>query len=96
MSTRGRLVIFGTSADTSGTVPLQALYRKGTTILGYAGLLESAERVAEGVAMCLEALQAGRMEIVVDATLGLADVNVALDRLASRGVQGKQVLHVAS
>jgi NADPH2:quinone reductase len=92
LSARGRLVLFGTSADPSGTLPLQALYRKGLKVLGYAGLLESEERVAEGVRLCLAALQDGRMEIVIGSVLSLDEVDVALDRFASREVQGKQLL----
>ncbi|MGO9911305.1 MAG: quinone oxidoreductase family protein [Acidimicrobiales bacterium] len=92
LSPRGRLVIFGTSADPNGTLPLQVLYRKGLKVLGYAGLLESAERTAEGVRLCFDALRDDRMEIVIESVLPLGEVNVSLDRFASREVQGKQVL----
>ncbi|MHB8244489.1 MAG: quinone oxidoreductase family protein [Acidimicrobiales bacterium] len=89
---RGRLVLFGTSAEATGTVPLQALYRKGLKIFGYSGLIEPAEAIARGICDGLEALNDGRMEIVVGSVLPLSDVNVALDRLANRQVEGKQVL----
>ncbi|MHB8456860.1 MAG: hypothetical protein ACYDBS_04115, partial [Acidimicrobiales bacterium] len=88
----GRLVLFGTSAEATGTVPLQALYRKGLKIFGYSGLIEPAEAIARGICDGLEALNDGRMEIVVGSVLPLSDVNVALDRLANRQVEGKQVL----
>lgn len=89
---RGRLVIFGTSADGSGTLPLQAIYRKSLKILGYGGLGEPEERIAEGVRQAFEAVIDGRMEIVVESVLPLDEVNTALERLAERQVQGKQVL----
>lgn len=45
----GRLVLFGTSAGPDGQVPLRSLYRKGISVLGYAGLLESdRQRQAKG------------------------------------------------
>ncbi|HET9091932.1 MAG TPA: zinc-binding alcohol dehydrogenase family protein [Acidimicrobiales bacterium] len=92
LAPRGRLVLFGTSADGSGTLPLQALYRKAVTILGYGGLIEPEERIRQGVHDCLEALAAGRLEIVIDDVVALGAVNEALERLATRGVEGKLVL----
>ncbi|HET6964405.1 MAG TPA: zinc-binding alcohol dehydrogenase family protein, partial [Acidimicrobiales bacterium] len=46
MAEKGRLVAFGTSAGPRGEVPLQALYRKGLTVNGYGGLIESDEALA--------------------------------------------------
>lgn len=88
----GRLVTFGTSAGTEGTIPLQAIYRKGLTILGYGGLVEPAEAQARGIAAALDALRGGRLQATVDEVLALDAVNEAFERLAERRVQGKLVL----
>ena len=92
---RGRLVIFGASADASGAVPLQSLYRKGITVKGYAGLIEPAEAIEKGVRASFAALRDGRMEIVVDSLIPLEQVNDAFERLAERGVSGKLVLDLS-
>lgn len=95
MAPRGRLVIFGTSADPRGELPLQALYRKGLVIRGYGGLIEPDEVVAGAIADALRALVDGRLQVPVDGVVPLADVNGALERLASHGVRGKLVLDLA-
>ncbi len=92
LSPRGRLVIFGTSAGPSGEVPLQGIYRKALRVLGYGGLIESEGRIAAGVSDSLQALREGRFELVVDRVLPLAAANTALENIAERRVQGKQVL----
>lgn len=92
---RGRLVIFGTSADARGDVPLQALYRKGLTVRGYGGLSEPPETLHRGMAGALEAIREGRMGVQVDSVLPLDAAQVALDRLADRAVSGKLVLSLA-
>lgn len=92
MAPHGRLVTFGTSVDGQGSVPLQELYRKGLTVLGYAGLLESDERSDEAKRAALAAMAEGRLRITVDSVFPLSEVNSALQRLASRGTRGKLVL----
>jgi NADPH2:quinone reductase len=89
---RGRLVLFGTSADPTGEVPLQALYRKALSLLGYGGLIESPESLREATELALGALAEGRMEIPVEALVPLERVNDAFSALAERRVQGKQIL----
>ncbi|MHB1987211.1 MAG: quinone oxidoreductase family protein [Acidimicrobiales bacterium] len=92
LSPRGRLVLFGTSADASGILPLQSLYRKALRVFGYGGLIEPEERIASGVRLGFEAVEQGRMAIVVGSVTPLGEVNEALERLANREVHGKQVL----
>lgn len=92
MAERGRLVLFGTSADPSGTIPLQALYRKALRVIGYAGLIEPPERILDAVRDGLGAVSQGAMEIVIGARVSLADVNEGLEQLANRAVEGKLVL----
>ncbi len=89
---RGRLVIFGTSADGRGDVPLQTLYRKGLTVYGYAGLIEDDEVLASHVRDAMEALRDGRLEVVVDRTLPLEQVNDAFDLLEQHAVHGELLL----
>lgn len=88
----GRIVLFGTSAEQEGRVPLRALYRKGVSIVGYAGLIEPEEAIRRGIEGALEAVRDGRMAVAVDAVLPLGEVNEALRRLEHREVSGKLVL----
>ncbi|MGO8876877.1 MAG: quinone oxidoreductase family protein [Acidimicrobiales bacterium] len=92
MAPRGRLVAFGTSADSSGLVPLQALYRKSLRVIGYGGLMESDAAIAAGIEDALRALGDERLEVCVDSLVPLADVNDAFARLVDRSVRGKLVL----
>lgn len=89
---KGRLVLFGTSADAEGTIPLQTLYRNSDRIIGYGGLNEPEEAIAAAARDALAAIADGRMEIVVDAEWPLGQVNEALASLARRDVTGKLVL----
>lgn len=92
MEPRGRLVLFGTSADPRGTVPLQVLYRKGISVLGYGGLSEPASALRRGMVGALEAIGDGRLAVVVDSLLPLDAAQEALDRLATRSATGNVVL----
>ena len=88
----GRLVLFGTSAGPDGQVPLQSLYRKGITVIGYAGLLESDEVMSAAIGEALRAAAAGQMSVPVDETVPLAQVNEAFGRITGRQSRGKIVL----
>jgi NADPH:quinone reductase len=92
MAPHGRLVSFGTSAGPTSTVSMQAVYRSGLRIFGYAGLLESEEDTREGLAEALRALAERRLDVVVDSAVPLAQANEAFERLAGRKVKGKLVL----
>ncbi len=93
---RGRLILLGTSADTAGSVPLQAFYRKSLRMAGYGGLMETGEALAAGVKAALQGLAEGRFEVVVDSVVPLQDVNTALARLVDRSVSGKLLLDLGS
>lgn len=95
MAERGTLVLFGTSADPTGEVPLRSLYRKAIRVLGYAGLIAPDEALASGLRHALEAVATGQLEVAVDTAMPLGAVNEAFARLAGRQVQGKLLLDPA-
>jgi NADPH:quinone reductase-like Zn-dependent oxidoreductase len=87
-----RIVSFGTSAGAEVEFNLQTLYRKGISILGYAGMLVSAEDRRRGLAAALEALARGELRVAIDEELPLDEVNEAFRRLVERRVQGNLLL----
>jgi NADPH2:quinone reductase len=89
---RGRLVLFGTSAGPEGALPLQLLYRKSLSLLGYAGLIESDETMTAAISAALKAHAAGQLSVSIDSVLPLRAVNDAFFRLRHRDVCGKLVL----
>ncbi|MGO9342315.1 MAG: quinone oxidoreductase family protein [Acidimicrobiales bacterium] len=89
---RARMVLFGTSAGTSGELPLQALFRKGLTIYGYAGLIASEESLSDAKRKALRAVAAGDMRVSIGATFPLAQVNDAFEQMVGRSVKGKVLL----
>jgi NADPH2:quinone reductase len=88
----GRLVSFGVSAGPMAEVNMQMLYRKGLTVYGYGGLIDSDDRLAEGKAAALQALGEGRIKVAVAEVLPLGRVNEAFAALVERSVTGKIVL----
>ncbi|HEX3922842.1 MAG TPA: zinc-binding alcohol dehydrogenase family protein [Streptosporangiaceae bacterium] len=92
----GRLVLFGASAGPEGLVPLRTLYRKGISLLSYAGLLATDEELGVAIRESLEALAAGTMKVTIDSAMPLKQVNDAFTRIASRDVRGKIVLDTRS
>ena len=88
----GRIVSFGTSAGPEVQFNLQTLYRKGLSLLGYAGLLLDDEERRRGLQAALAALAAGELRVVVDEVLALDQVNDAFQRLVDREVRGKLLL----
>jgi NADPH2:quinone reductase len=96
MAPRGRLVLFGTSADATGQVPLQGVYRKSLRVLGYGGLMETDEAIAAGIRAALAAVAQGRLEVHIDSAIPLDEANEAFARLVDRSVRGKLVLDLSS
>jgi NADPH2:quinone reductase len=88
----GTLVLFGTSAGSTGELPLQTLYRNSLRIIGYGGLSATHESLVEAKRGALKAIAEGQMTASIGATFGLADVNKAFDLLVKRKVQGKILL----
>lgn len=88
---RGRLVIFGTTAD--GHLPLPT--RKGPTVDGYAGLIEPDDSLAGHVKDVMEALRDGWLEVVVDRTVPLEQVNGAFEFYEQDAVRGEVLLDLS-
>jgi NADPH2:quinone reductase len=92
----GRLVIFGTSSGTEGTVPLQALYRKRIKVIGYGGLGESPDVMRDQLVNSLDALASGQLEVTIGEVVPLGDVNRAALLLQQRQVRGKLILDLGA
>ncbi len=92
MQPGGRIVSFGTSAGPEVEFNLQTLYRKGISLLGYAGMLVTPEARRRGLMAALESLRAGELRVVVDEVLPLEKVNEAFERILERRVQGNLLL----
>jgi len=92
----GRLVSFGVSAGPMAEINMQMLYRKGLTVYGYGGLIESAERMAAGKAAALAALAEGRLKVVVADVLPFGRVNDAFTALVDRAISGKIVIDLGA
>ena len=95
LAPRGRLVLFGTSADPRSTIDLRDLYRKGATLTSYSGLAEPHAEAQEAIRSVLGELVAGRLSVPIDATLPLAQGGEAHRRIVERQVRGKLVLEAA-
>lgn len=93
---RGRLVLFGASADVRGEVPLLQLYRKGLTVYGYGGLIEPDDVMRDEIARCLQALGDGELEVVIDRVVPLRQANEAFELLEQRKVLGKLLLDLSA
>lgn len=92
----GRLVSFGVSAGAMAEVNMQQVYRKGLTVYGYGGLIESAERMEAGKIAALAALADGRIRVAIAEVLPLSRVNAAFGALVDRAVTGKIVLDLGA
>jgi NADPH2:quinone reductase len=87
----GRLVVYGTSNDERVTLNLRQLYRKGVTVLGYTGLMESPAEQAGVLARLLELMAAGHLRVPVT-VLPLDGAAEAHARIVERRSHGKLVL----
>jgi len=89
---QGRLVVYGTSNNEQVSINLRRLYRKGVTLLGYAGLVDTPEQQREALDKLLAMISAGSLKIPVGEILPLADAAQAHARILGRGVEGKILL----
>ncbi|ONH31934.1 quinone oxidoreductase family protein [Pseudofrankia asymbiotica] len=88
----GRIVILGVSAGQDIPFPGRTFYRKGLSLLGYAGLVSTPERRAAAVRAVAADIIAGRLRIPVDEVVPLGRFDDAIARLRDRSVFGKVVL----
>jgi NADPH2:quinone reductase len=95
LAVHGRLVSFGTSAGPEVKFNMQTLYRKGLSLLGYAGMQLGREQRRRGLEAALAALSEGQLRIVIDEVLALERVTEALERIERRQVRGKLLLALA-
>jgi NADPH2:quinone reductase len=87
----GRLVVYGTSADVESTLNLRVLYRKGTSLLGYSGLILPEDQRRQILADLLADVAAGRLRVPVE----VVPLDQAADchrRVLDRGLTGKLVI----
>jgi NADPH2:quinone reductase len=95
LAVHGRLVSFGTSAGPEVKFNMQTLYRKGLSLLGYAGMQLGREQRRRGLEAALAALSEGQLRIVIDEVLALERVTEAFERIERRQVRGKLLLALA-
>ena len=92
IANKGRLVVYGTSSSEQVSINLRRLYRKGVNLLGYAGLVDTAEEQRTALDTLLSMMAAGTLRVPVGDLLPLSDAAVAHARILDRGVEGKIVL----
>lgn len=90
-----RIVNFGTSSDTAVAFDMRTFYRKGTKLLGYAGLLIVPEQRTRAYESLFSAIAAGKLHVPVDAVLPLGDAGEAHRRILDKQVEGKLLLDPA-
>jgi NADPH2:quinone reductase len=94
LATDGLLVTFGTSAERTSTIEVAPFYAKGgLSIYGFI-LFHELERepAGAGLARLAALLDAGDLDVRIDAVLPIARIGDAADRLWNRGVTGKVVV----
>ena len=92
MADRGRLVVYGTSADPTVTLNWRQMYRKAINILGYSGLIGTPEGEAQVLVELFAAMAAGRMRVRLADVLPLAQAAEAHAMILERRAGGKLVL----
>ena len=92
IANKGRLVVYGTSNDERVSINLRRLYRKGVNLLGYSGLVETADEQRLALDTLLAMMTAGTLHVPVGDVLPLSAAADAHARILGRGVEGKIVL----
>ena len=92
----GRLVVYGTSNDQQVSINLRRFYRKGVNMLGYTGLVESADEQRAALDTLMSLMAAGKVHVPVGEVLPLANAADAVARIVGRSVEGKIVLDCRS
>ncbi len=92
----GRIVNFGTSAGTAVGFDMRTFYRKGTRLLGYGGLLLTAEHRAAAFRSLFADVASGALRVPIDTVLPLGEAAEAHRRILAREVEGKLLLDPAA
>jgi NADPH:quinone reductase len=92
IANKGRLVVYGTSSNEQVSINLRRLYRKGVSLLGYAGLVDTAEEQRAAIDTLLSMMVKGLLRIPVGEVLPLSAAADAHARILGRNVEGKLVL----
>jgi NADPH2:quinone reductase len=92
MADRGRLVVYGTSDDENVTLNWRRMYRKGLTVLGYSGIIDTAESQQQVLSNLLDLMAGGELAIRLGAVLPLSEAAEAHARILERRARGKLVL----
>ena len=87
----GRLVLYGASAGDDIALSSRGFYRKGVTMVGYTGLLETPQHQAEVLSQLLARVRAGTLRVPTE-VLPLSAAAEAHRRILDRQVEGKLVL----
>jgi NADPH:quinone reductase len=87
-----RIVNFGTSSDTAVSFDMRTFYRKGTQLLGYGGLILTAEHRTQAYAALFADIAAGRLTVPIDEVLPLHQAGEAHRRILAKEVSGKLLL----
>jgi len=90
----GLLVTYGTSADRTSTIEVASFYvRGGAKLYGFYLFYELQTHPASaGLARLAALLEAGKLEVHIDAVLPAAKIGEAVDLLWNRAVTGKLVV----
>ena len=90
---RGRVVIYGNSADAESTFRVERFYSKGVTIHGFRIFASvPPEQGVKDLANLAEQVATGRLRVTVQATAPLADALPLIGDLYDRKVTGKVVI----
>jgi NADPH2:quinone reductase len=92
MADRGRLVVYGASADPAVTINWRQMYRKAIIILGYSGLIGTPEGEAKVFEELFAAMAAGKLRVRLADVLPLSQAAEAHAMILERRAGGKLVL----
>ena len=96
VANKGRIVVYGTSNNEHVSINLRRLYRKGVSLLGYAGLVDTPEEQRAAMDSLLAMMEAGSLRVPVGQVLPLAGAAEAHAMILGREVEGKIVLDCQS
>jgi NADPH2:quinone reductase len=91
LAARGRLVVYGTSADEHVAFNMRTFYRKGLVLAGYSGLIETPADSQATMTTLLASLADGTLRLPVE-VVPLRDATNVHQRIVARDVEGKLVV----